>query len=429
MKSIVKITLLLSIICKISIAQYNQIPTSPCHLTPFYCPYKYQSYLASNSNRIYLYESLKCTPSSSNGYMISYSDNDNTSCTTFVNYYSGDPSYGTASRAILCDTNIIISEVGMMGFVVKRISNQGMITQYMSIPSFSSPNISATNENMYAITQHYSSNNTLIFVKNVNNINQFGTLNYANIKSLPTPKLYFANDSIGYIFGKDTLNNNILLRSTDYGDNWSLAFYPINGIADIQFAGDTGIAVGNHGTVYKTIDNGLTWSTTPSFTSKNLSSVSIGSNEIYVAGDSAALFKSIDLGATWTSEALSITDKIIWVKVTDFGSVYFEAQAIINNHAINSVYKKNYFTSVKELKNDIGSLTIYPNPASNSITIQIDEKLKEKFLISIINSLGETVLESDKPEIKLSGISSGLYSVELKTTEGEIFRSKVVKIN
>ena len=75
------------------------------------------------------------------------------------------------------------------------------------------------------------------------------------------------------------------------------------------------------------------------------------------------------------------------------------------------------------------NLTIFPNPASSSITIQIDEKFKNKFLISIINSLGETVLESDKPEIKLSGISSGLYSVELKTTEGEIFRSKVVKID
>lgn len=416
--------LLLSVTSKISIAQYNPLPTSPCHLNPFYCPNKYQSYLVSNSNRIYLYENLKCTPSSNNGFDVTFSDNDNASC-AWQYSHSGDVSTGAIYGAILTDTNIIVQFSHIMGSSAYRISSQHTVIQSMNIPNFSA-NVSATNKTMYALTKH-PYDNILFFIKNVNNVNLVDTLNYNNIKVTPWPKLYFANDSVGYVFGKDTLNNNILLRSYDYGEHWNLVYYPVNGIANIQFKGDTGIAVGNHGTVYRTIDNGLTWNTIPSLTTKNLSSISIGPNEMYIAGDSAALYKSGDFGATWTPEIVSISDKITWVKVTNTGEVYFQAYNGVYQN--NIVYKKNYFISVNELEFNKESLIIYPNPTSGIIDIQLKENTLSKFTVYVINSLGEVVLESNKSSVDLIGISSGLYSVELRTIDGEIFRSKVVKID
>gem|GEM_PF-4726936 len=425
MKHIFKIIFLLALIYKSAIAQYNRIPASPCHIFSSSCQNKQQSYLVSNDNRIYLHENYKCTPSSSDGFDVTYSDNDNISCLLHYSYYSNSSYTGGITNAILTDTNIIVQFSTVNGALIYRISSQHAVTQSMTIPNFNG-NLSATNKMIYSLYKDYNKN-LLFLKKNVNNISFNDTLNYNNIKALPLPKLYFANDSVGYIYGNDTLNNNILLRSTNYGDNWNLVFNPVNAIADIKFNGDTGIAVGYQGTIYKTIDNGLNWISISSGTTKNLNSISIGLNEMYTAGDSAALYKSVDFGSTWTSEIVSINDNIKWVKVTNTGEVYFQA---FNYNLFNSfVYKKNYFTNVNELQFNNKSLVIYPNPTSNIINVELDGKTINKFLISIINSLGEVVLESEKSIVDLSSISSGLYSIELKTSEGEIFRTKLVKTN
>lgn len=414
MKSIVKITLLLSVVCKISTAQYNPLPWSPCHIFSFSFQNVYPLYSISENGRIFLYENAQGSPSSAKFFSLSYSDNDNVTC-----FNCGGENQASITNLIPVDTVLIYSADYLMGSQAKKITTNNQVLENYSIGIWAY-NISAIKNSFYSLQKAAYTSTVLTIRKSVNGITGYDTLGYKNI--LAIPRIYFVNDSTGYIAGKDTLNNNILIRSQDYGNTWSLVLNQISGIYDVKFNGSIGFAVGQNGAIYKSIDDGLTWNTIPNFTSTNFISISIGLNEIYAAGDNAGLYKSIDNGNTWTQESLSITSNISWVKVTNSGDVYFQS--------LKELYKKNYYASQRELNNDkYNSLIIYPNPTSNIIDIKSRENIFTNFKVYIINALGEVVLGSEKTTVDLSSISSGLYSVELKTIEGKTFRSKVVKID
>ena len=410
MKRLFKFTLLLLVfISQISVAQYNPVAWSPCHVFSFTCQYVYPFYSVADNNRIYLYENVRCTPSSPNNFFISFSNNDNATCS---NSYSGPNDY--IQKVIPTDTSIVFSLAYVGGAIFKRLASPYNVSQTLNMPGSWPYDFSASDRNIFLV---YKKTQTMFFSSLINNVVNDDTLNYKNIMS--ATRVLFINDSTGYIVGKDTLNNNILIRSQDYGNSWNFIFNPLNLISDLKFKGDTGIAVGLQGIIYKTSDNGLNWNMIPGFTTKNFVSVSIGLNHIYAAGDSA-IYHSIDSGNTWIQDSLPIIGNISWVKLTNSGDVYFQSG--------KQLYKKNViFASINEFKSFNSNLSFYPNPTSDIINIQLKENTT--FNVYIINSLGKVVLKSEKTTVDLTGISSGLYSVELKTTEGEIFRSKVVKID
>ncbi len=75
--------------------------------------------------------------------------------------------------------------------------------------------------------------------------------------------------------------------------------------------------------------------------------------------------------------------------------------------------------------NEIGNneeISIYPNPATNEITIEI----KEKGSISIYNVLGKMIIETKEKKIDVSGFAKGIYFIEVTTAKG-IERKKFVK--
>ena len=75
----------------------------------------------------------------------------------------------------------------------------------------------------------------------------------------PLSKIYFKNNSVGFIGGRDYT----MFKTSDRGKTWNLQLLPsdtpfINGIIDIYFPTDkVGYAVPN----LKTIDGGMTWDT------------------------------------------------------------------------------------------------------------------------------------------------------------------------
>ena len=83
---------------------------------------------------------------------------------------------------------------------------------------------------------------------------------------------------------------------------------------------------------------------------------------------------------------------------------------------------------IEELGVDGGEIEIYPNPATNEITLTTNQPLKT---IHIYNVLGEMVLELERiatsqKAIDISSWKAGVYFVEVET-EKEIVRKKVVK--
>lgn len=81
--------------------------------------------------------------------------------------------------------------------------------------------------------------------------------------------------------------------------------------------------------------------------------------------------------------------------------------------------------------NNINSFAIYPVPASNSVTIESISPLSR---IKVINQLGMIVEEKDVNKstshtLDISTYSSGIYYLDIYTSEGEKSTRKIVKIN
>lgn len=70
--------------------------------------------------------------------------------------------------------------------------------------------------------------------------------------------------------------------------------------------------------------------------------------------------------------------------------------------------------------------SLYPNPATNQVTIQLQEgNIIEK--VTIYNILGKEVLTSTESIINTSKLESGLYIVKVKTTNGTISKKLIIE--
>jgi hypothetical protein len=80
------------------------------------------------------------------------------------------------------------------------------------------------------------------------------------------------------------------------------------------------------------------------------------------------------------------------------------------------------------------SLSVYPNPASVSVAIKIDEEYEGRAILSIINSTGTKVMEfkleniSDKvlKEIPVNNLNEGIYVVQLLLDNKEVYYTKII---
>ena len=87
--------------------------------------------------------------------------------------------------------------------------------------------------------------------------------------------------------------------------------------------------------------------------------------------------------------------------------------------------------SIAEVKQSAINVTLYPNPASDKFTIQIDN-LKEAYTLEILNTTGQVVLSKQLTnsieQVDLSGQAAGVYFVKLQSVNNSIVR-KIIKQN
>lgn len=70
------------------------------------------------------------------------------------------------------------------------------------------------------------------------------------------------------------------------------------------------------------------------------------------------------------------------------------------------------------------SFNLYPNPASNSLNIEIANELKS---IEIYSVLGHKVLSGKEKQLNISNLASGLYMVRVTAVDGSVATHKFVK--
>lgn len=95
--------------------------------------------------------------------------------------------------------------------------------------------------------------------------------------------------------------NGAWLRSRDQGRSWELARRaPRKVVHDLCAVGPSSfVAVGHGGKIYRSVDGGVDWAEIPALSSKTLTAVSCGAEEVLAVGFGGAAWESRDGGATW----------------------------------------------------------------------------------------------------------------------------------
>ncbi len=121
----------------------------------------------------------------------------------------------------------------------------------------------------------------------------------------------FSDSTTGWIVGK----GGLILKTTDRGDNWftfSDSLYA--DLNKILFTSEnTGYIIGSAGTILKTTNKGLSWFQQYSGTTSNLLAITFYQSWGYISGSDGTLLKTNDSGLNW----LKLLSSIVFYSITN----------------------------------------------------------------------------------------------------------------
>jgi len=148
--------------------------------------------------------------------------------------------------------------------------------------------------------------------------------------------IYFTDDNKGYAVG----DSGTIIKTIDAGVNWTkLASGTTNNLNSVYFVdANTGYAVGGLGTILKTIDAGTNWTALLSGISNSLLSVRFtDANTGYAVGVNNSILKTIDGGKAWTDLSIGPNGDIFSVYFTDANTGYAACSYTRNGGIIKTV--------------------------------------------------------------------------------------------
>ncbi|WP_395056440.1 T9SS type A sorting domain-containing protein [Flavobacterium sp.] len=138
---------------------------------------------------------------------------------------------------------------------------------------------------------------------------------------------------------------------------------------------------------------------------------------------------------TYTNAVIGVDNKPSYTNfVNIFDDASNDAQFIWSKNVVldNEVIVRKTIASLGTNENQFieSKINMYPNPAKNTIHLDIDSSIQNEIQkISIYNVLGELVFSTDKylQTILLTNISSGMYMVKIKSSEFEVSKKLIIE--
>lgn len=193
-----------------------------------------------------------------------------------------------------------------------------------------------------------------------------------------------------------TVTSNIgVFTTNDAGDNWTQVLSGVD-TKRIKYSplNDGVMVVAVHSadlsdaSIYYTVDSGTTWS--------NISSAQLSYIESY----------SMDFD-------FEGTEIDAFIATTDLGVIKYTIQ--------------NLPLSIDTPNSQANPIAIYPNPATDILHIGVNGNAFEIKSTAIYSITGQRVLESTTSEINVSGLSNGIYIVNVEAQSGETYAQKLIK--
>lgn len=255
-----------------------------------------------------------------------------------------------------------------------------------------------------------------------------------------------------------------MYKSIDFGQSWSVTMVePIPGtlIHEIAFLDDglTGVAHLRHPAtfrtfVYSTLDGGLTWINY--FQPANWKN----SRLTAVPGTNAFVSTSVSQTQAFTGSSVSYDAGKTWTHIDQTGSKaacrfydantgyagglhvsghpvfgtrgIFKSQIVFEMPASQPAARNKQIFNQPEKKSSTGTLTVYPTPANNMITIELPRTFQKATSVIEIISSGGTVVNTRTlkaatfVQMDVSRLAPGVYTVRVRHNAEKI--SKVITI-
>ena len=85
-------------------------------------------------------------------------------------------------------------------------------------------------------------------------------------------------------------------------------------------------------------------------------------------------------------------------------------------------------SSIKDVEQESKSVSIYPNPTSNSVNVVSSKEIKQLQMISITGKILKNIFPNEKnTKIDLSNLSSGIYFVKIISNDNSVITKKITK--
>ncbi len=178
--------------------------------------------------------------------------------------------------------------------------------------------------------------------------------------------------------------------------------------------------------IYITLDGGATWSNI-SYTGITITdavndiSYVPGTTILVATSSSGGSWKSVDNGTTWT--ALDSGVQHLNVRCSDANTCY--SGNFNTSSTVGGMFKSTVSLGTRENSLEVNSITIYPNPVVDYVTIKSKDKVLSVSVYDISGRLMNVKNENNLLNVK--NIEAGNYVINIVTSNGSVSQKFIKK--
>ena len=217
-----------------------------------------------------------------------------------------------------------------------------------------------------------------------------------------------------YLFGYKRKNESVNY-SSDKGKNWTKLILPNNNAKSLGMLGKA-IFASSNSDINKSTDMGNSWTTILKYDDNRISQIHVLDNYVIALMKNNEVHLSKDSFNGWFNLGVVNNE---FAHIQDFAINEDYIYAFSENCPWR--YKLSDLTNVEEVVTDLSNTIVYPNPASDFITITLSNKELQHFAtgdkVQIFNVLGIEVGQSPLVDginrIDVSYLISGVYFIRI----------------
>jgi photosystem II stability/assembly factor-like uncharacterized protein len=209
-------------------------------------------------------------------------------------------------------------------------------------------------------------------------------------------------------------------KSVNFGNSWNLISIDLPSDLSLHKIGHIGnvlfVTSANSGTMYKSTDGGVSWTSINLDIYEAPSSFAVHDNMLFVSVfanvSGSGVFMTNDLGETWTDVSEGLDNNQVWDIIVNNGWAYVCTKGC-------GVYKRHIsdFMPQNVTSKTQTDISIYPNPANDRITLSIPSRLIGNEAM-ITNELGQQVMTignitSTNFQVDCNSLAPGYYIMRI----------------